>query len=41
LEEREDLIFARNIGLDGDRMSASGDNFLCQLLRLGLGTAEI
>jgi hypothetical protein len=41
LEEYEDLIFARNIGVDGDRTSATRDNFLRYLLRLGLAAAEI
>lgn len=41
LEEREDLIFAGNIGVDCDRTSAAFDNFLRELLRLGLAATEI
>lgn len=41
LEEIEDLIFAGNIGVDCDRTRTTCDNFLCELLRLGLAAAEI
>jgi hypothetical protein len=41
LEESEDLIFARNIGVDCDRTSAACDNFRCELFRLGRAAAEI
>lgn len=41
LEESEDLIFARNIGVNGERAAAASCYFICEFLRLGLAAPEI